>query len=77
MGDSQADKGGWERTAKDLFAGAAGGIAQVLLGPFGPTSRCMMTIYHCPGLGELSLAFAIFLANFCVSIDYGELQELR
>lgn len=24
--------GGWVRTAKDLFAGAAGGIAQVLLG---------------------------------------------
>jgi hypothetical protein len=23
---------GWVRTAKDLFAGAAGGIAQVLLG---------------------------------------------
>lgn len=25
---------GWARTAKDLFAGAAGGVAQVLLGEF-------------------------------------------
>ena len=32
MGESPAETGGWERTAKDLFAGAAGGIAQVLLG---------------------------------------------
>jgi hypothetical protein len=28
----EAENGGWERTAKDLMAGAAGGIAQVLLG---------------------------------------------
>jgi hypothetical protein len=28
----EAENGGWERTAKDLVAGAAGGIAQVLLG---------------------------------------------
>ena len=33
MADSSpAETGGWERTAKDLFAGAVGGIAQVLLG---------------------------------------------
>ena len=31
MADS-TEAGGWERTAKDLFAGAVGGIAQVLLG---------------------------------------------
>ncbi len=34
MADSPAEAGGWERTAKDLFAGAAGGVAQVLLGGF-------------------------------------------
>ena len=28
----EAENASWERTAKDLFAGAAGGIAQVLLG---------------------------------------------
>ena len=28
----EAENAGWERTAKDLFAGAAGGVAQVLLG---------------------------------------------
>lgn len=36
MGDAAADieEGGLTRTLKDLFAGAAGGIAQVLLGEF-------------------------------------------
>lgn len=28
----EADDASWERTGKDLVAGAAGGIAQVLLG---------------------------------------------
>ena len=32
MGDAEVDTGGLKRTLKDLFAGAAGGIAQVLLG---------------------------------------------
>ena len=32
MEELEAEKGGWARTAKDLFAGAAGGVAQVLLG---------------------------------------------
>ena len=37
MADAAAelDEGGLVRTLKDLFAGAAGGIAQVLLGEFG------------------------------------------
>jgi hypothetical protein len=37
MADAAAelDEGGVVRTLKDLFAGAAGGIAQVLLGAFG------------------------------------------
>jgi solute carrier family 25 carnitine/acylcarnitine transporter 20/29 len=37
MADSVADveaAGGAAQTAKDLFAGAAGGVAQVLLGMF-------------------------------------------
>jgi hypothetical protein len=36
MADAAAelDEGGLARTLKDLFAGAAGGIAQVLLGEF-------------------------------------------
>jgi solute carrier family 25 carnitine/acylcarnitine transporter 20/29 len=36
MADAAAelDEGGVARTLKDLFAGAAGGIAQVLLGEF-------------------------------------------
>ena len=36
MADAAAelDEGGIKRTLKDLFAGAAGGIAQVLLGQF-------------------------------------------
>ena len=32
MEELEAETGGWVRTAKDLFAGAAGGVAQVLLG---------------------------------------------
>lgn len=32
MADAELDSGGLERTLKDLFAGAAGGVAQVLLG---------------------------------------------
>jgi hypothetical protein len=28
----ELEQGSWARTAKDLFAGAAGGVAQVLLG---------------------------------------------
>ncbi len=32
MADIEAENSSWARTAKDLVAGAAGGIAQVLLG---------------------------------------------
>ena len=32
MADVDLDAGGLKRTLKDLFAGAAGGVAQVLLG---------------------------------------------
>lgn len=30
----EAEIGSWVRTAKDLFSGAAGGVAQVLIGEF-------------------------------------------
>ena len=33
--EAEFESGGLNRTFKDLFAGAAGGIAQVLLGAFG------------------------------------------
>lgn len=46
MADSAADVeahphegGGAAQTAKDLFSGAAGGVAQVLLGEIWPLSR--------------------------------------
>ena len=32
MAEIEAEASSWARTAKDLFAGAAGGVAQVLLG---------------------------------------------
>lgn len=32
MADAELDVGGLNRTLKDLFAGAMGGVAQVLLG---------------------------------------------
>lgn len=32
MADPELEAGGLQRTLKDLFAGAAGGVAQVLLG---------------------------------------------
>lgn len=36
----EAEIGSWVRTAKDLTAGAAGGIAQVLLGEYWSTCAC-------------------------------------
>ena len=38
MADLEADNASWARTAKDLVAGAAGGIAQVLLGKMSPAN---------------------------------------
>jgi hypothetical protein len=32
MADAERDVGGLNRTLKDLFAGAVGGVAQVLIG---------------------------------------------
>ena len=54
MGESQTETGGWERTAKDLFAGAAGGIAQVLLGPFSSILLCMIAICQSSVSEEIS-----------------------
>lgn len=37
--DAEAKPAGFQDTAKDLFAGAAGGIAQVLIGQSNPKSN--------------------------------------
>ena len=45
--ESGAEVGGFQRTLKDLFAGAAGGIAQVLLGQLVPI--CLLSyLQHIP-----------------------------
>ena len=41
MDEGDVDVGGFKRTLKDLGAGAAGGIAQVLLG----WSECYVTLF--------------------------------
>lgn len=53
MADAAAEmeEGGMVRTLKDLFAGAAGGIAQVLLGGFG-----ISLLRYSSGLIEISLS---------------------
>lgn len=38
----EADNANWQRTAKDLVAGAAGGVAQVLLGEIFALSLCLI-----------------------------------
>lgn len=42
----EADSTSWERTAKDLVAGAAGGVAQVLLGEMFAVSLCLTVHYQ-------------------------------
>ena len=42
MGDAKVDASGLKRTFKDLFAGAAGGIAQVLLGEYVAASSALI-----------------------------------
>ena len=37
MSESNIDTGGFKRTLKDLFSGAAGGVAQVLIGQLNPS----------------------------------------
>ena len=37
----EAANASWERTGKDLVAGAAGGIAQVLLGELSQNDICL------------------------------------
>jgi hypothetical protein len=58
MGDAVADieEGGLTRTLKDLFAGAAGGIAQVLLGK----PLCFLEIF----LGFYCFTFLALLQPF-------------
>jgi hypothetical protein len=60
MGDAANDleEHGMVRTLKDLFAGAAGGIAQVLLGEF--SSPCFSIVVQSPLLQSLSLISRAF-----------------
>jgi hypothetical protein len=49
---AEIEEGGLKRTLKDLFAGAAGGIAQVLLGEFNvlwshPVAYCFYFSIRC------------------------------
>ena len=44
--EASAEAGNWVRTVKDLGAGAAGGVAQVLLGEF-LEYLCMCARYMC------------------------------
>lgn len=46
MDDIEADTSSWERTAKDLVSGAAGGIAQVLLGKSVFVGRVSSVLLH-------------------------------
>ena len=42
---TDVDEGGMVRTLKDLFAGAAGGIAQVLIGEFEDLFRVNLVLH--------------------------------
>ena len=56
MADAAAEleEGGIKRTLKDLFAGAAGGIAQVLLGESGVKFNCHLVFDHVASVKESS-----------------------
>ena len=43
-GPAELEEGGIKRTLKDLFAGAAGGIAQVLLGESSAVFQCLLLV---------------------------------
>ncbi len=59
MAEVDLDAGGLKQTFKDLFAGAAGGIAQVLLGSW--------SCYHYLHLGHLQFVKSCYLF-FCSSL---------
>ena len=46
MADAELEHGGFVRTLKDLFAGAAGGVAQVLLGESMYFIFYVLLLYH-------------------------------
>lgn len=57
MGDTDTDSGSWVRTAKDLVSGAAGGIAQVLLGgPCFSLLRCQNLVSPMPFISNSVVA---------------------
>ncbi len=64
MADADLEAGGLKQTLKDLFAGAAGGVAQVLLGK--SSSVYVSAIDLCSG----------FWVIFCVESKLGHSLDL-
>jgi len=93
MGDAAAEEGGMMRTLKDLFAGAAGGIAQVLLGqPFDIVKvRLQTTTQYSNALEAAKTIYAkegplafykgtltpLIGIGACVSVQFGAFHEAR
>ncbi|KAF7876542.1 hypothetical protein EAF04_001631 [Stromatinia cepivora] len=90
---AELDEGGFKRTLKDLFAGAAGGVAQVLLGqPFDIVKvRLQTTTQYANALeaaqtiyrNEGALAFykgtltPLIGIGACVSVQFGAFHQAR
>ena len=64
MAESDAEAGGFTRTLKDLVAGAAGGIAQVILGQ---SVNCTYVPENLLFVGGLLVCWIIWLASLCES----------
>ncbi|KAL1968935.1 hypothetical protein VTN77DRAFT_1296 [Rasamsonia byssochlamydoides] len=91
--EKDLQSGGWVRTAKDLFAGAAGGITQVLMGqPFDivkvrlQTTSQYSSAFDCASKilkNEGPLAFykgtltPLIGIGACVSVQFGAFHEAR
>lgn len=89
----EAENASWVRTAKDLFAGAAGGVAQVLLGqPFDIVKVRLQTTFKYPSAlscassilkNEGPLAFykgtltPLIGIGACVSVQFGAFHYAR
>ena len=75
MSTPEVDAGGFQRTLKDLFAGAAGGIAQVLLGQWHECRsliRCLgvsaqACLEHC-GNGQ-NITYVLYLRIHLLALD--------
>lgn len=70
MAEVEAENASWARTAKDLFAGAAGGVAQVLLG------KLHISKDACCTSGKMRVTVPAFTSN-CPSAKQFNILELR